>query len=388
MHHLLTESLRFESEIIALRRDLHRHPEPGKKEFLTSARIEKELTALGIDVKRIAGTAVVGTLKGALPGKCVALRADMDALPVQEKADVPHASETPGMMHACGHDMHVAALIGAARLLTAHKAELHGTVKFFFQPDEEDDGGAQPMIDEGCMEGVDAVFGAHVAPELPAGQISLRSGKTYAASNPFDIVIRGRSAHGAEPHLSVDALVTASAVVLNLQTLISRNISPLEPAVLTIGSLHAGTVRNVIADEARLSGTIRCFGTETRNLLVRRMTEIAESTAAALGATAEINAQWGYSGVINDPAMTDLARASAAKLVGAENVVEMPEPSLATEDFGAFLEHAPGSYWHIGVGRPDQENAPLHSPYFDPDESALAVAAAVHAQIALDFLNT
>lgn len=387
MSRLLNESACIQDELIQIRRSLHRHPETGRNELLTRDLIEKRLRGVGIQTRRIAGTGLVGTLIGALPGRCIALRADMDALPVQERTDLPYASEVPGVMHACGHDMHVAALLGAAKLLASHKDELRGSVRFFFQPDEEGDGGAQRMIDEGCMVGVDAVFGAHVAPELPAGTVSVRYGKAYAASNPFDIIIRGRSAHGAEPHLGADAIVAASTVVTALQTLVSRTIPPLEPAVLTIGSFHAGTVRNVIADEARISGTIRCFGENMRQHFVKRVTELVHSVCTAMGVDTEIDIQWGYAGIINDDSMTALVQASASKLLGEASVQISPEASLSTEDFGAFLEHAPGSYWHLGVGRTGIENAPLHNPMFDPDESALSIAAALHAQIALDFLG-
>lgn len=228
MNSLLTEAAAIEHELIALRRDIHRHPELGRTEHVTSARILAELDALGIETRRAADTGVMGILKGAHPGKCVALRADIDALPIQEASCVPFASEIPGIMHACGHDMHTAALLGAARLLVSHQSELHGSVKFLFQPDEEGDGGAQRMVDDGCMENVDAIFGMHVCPELPAGTIAIHPGKAYAASNPFDLIIRGKSSHGAEPYLGVDAIAAASAIVGALQTIVSRNVSPLD----------------------------------------------------------------------------------------------------------------------------------------------------------------
>lgn len=387
MSALLTNARLIEEDLIALRREFHRSPEPGGSEYATAARVEQELQALGIEVRRVADTGVVGILTGAHPGRCVALRADMDALPITEQTQLPFASQNAGTMHACGHDMHTAALIGAAKLLAAQRDSLCGTVKFFFQPDEEGDGGAQRMIDAGCMEGVDAVFGAHVEPELPVGTVGVRYGSAYAASNPFDIVVRGRSSHGAEPHLGVDAIVAASAIVGNLQTLVSRNLSPVDSAVVSIGSFHAGTARNIIADEARLSGIIRCFGHEMRTSFAQSLTGLVESTAAALGASAEITIHWGYAGIINDHDMTALVQNSANALLGSEKVIVQQHPTLTTEDFGAFLEHAPGSYWHIGVGRPGGNDAPLHSPFFNPDESVIALAAALHAKIALDFLN-
>ena len=385
MFPLLDEAARLQPELIALRRDLHRHPELGRAETRTAQRVEAELHAAGVSPLRVADTGVVGTLQGALPGRCVALRADMDALPVQEDTGLPFSSENAGVMHACGHDLHTAALIGAARILAAHRDQLRGSVKFFFQPDEEGNGGAQRMINDGCMEQVDAVFGAHVAPELPAGTVAVCPGAAYAASNPFDIVVRGRGAHGAEPNLGADAIAAGSAIVTAIQSLVSREISPLDSAVVTIGSFHAGTARNILAGEARLSGILRCFGQPMRERLTRRLTTMVEGIAAAMGVTAEVAIQWGYAGVVNDPQMAELVRTSALRLLGSSNV-SAAQPSLTTEDFGAFLAHAPGCYWHIGVGRPEENSAPLHSPKFNPDESAIGLTAALHAQIALDFL--
>ena len=384
---LLNEAAALEPYLIALRRDLHRHPELGRHEFQTAQRVERELRALELETRRIAGTGVIGFLRGKSDGPCIALRADMDALPIQERYDSDFSSECPGVMHACGHDMHTAALIGAAGLLARHRSELRGSVKFLFQPDEEGDGGAQRMVDEGCMAGVSAVFGAHVAPELPVGQVAIHAGSAYAASNPFDIVIRGQSAHGAEPHLGADAIVAASAMVSALQTLVSRAISPLDSAVVTVGSFHAGTARNIIADEARLSGIIRCFGQERRRMLSERLTALVNGIAAAHGVCAELKIEWGYDGVINDFTMTERLRGCAISMLGRSAVVDETFPTLTTEDFGAFLTAAPGSYWHLGVGFPGLENPPLHNPEFRPDESALHIAAALHAGLVLDFLK-
>lgn len=383
----LAEAAAIESDLIALRREIHRHPELGRQETRTAQLVERELNRLGIATRRVADTGVEGTLTGGLPGPMVALRADMDALPIQEQSDVCYASEVPGVMHACGHDLHTAALLGAARLLAEHRNELFGSVRFLFQPDEEGDGGAARMINDGCMEGVSAVFGAHVAPEFPCGTVGVRFGKAYAASNPFDIVIRGRSSHGAEPHLGSDAIIAAGALVGAIQTLVSREVSPLDSAVISIGSLHAGAARNIIADEAKLSGIIRCFGPDMRRQLADRLTAMTHAVAAAHGVEAEIRIQWGYSGIINNDEMTAHVQRSAVALLGEKNVIAEPSPSLTTEDFGEFLSCAPGTFWHIGVGRIGQENAPLHNPLFNPDEGALKIAAALHAQSAFNYLN-
>lgn len=383
----LAEASAIESALIALRREIHRHPELGRHEKMTAQLVEREFAKLDIPFRRAADTGVVGELTGALPGPTVALRADMDALPIQELSGLSCASEIPGVMHACGHDLHTAALLGAARLLAAHRDELRGTVRFLFQPDEEGDGGAKRMIDDGCIDGVSAVFGAHVMPELPCGTVGVRFGKAYAASNPFDITLRGQSSHGAEPHLGADTIVAAGALVGAIQTLVSRELSPLDSAVISIGSLHAGTARNIIADEAKLSGIIRCFGPEMRKHLTDRLTAMTHAVAAAHGVEAEVAIQWGYSGIINDDAMTARVQSSAASALGSDCVVVEPSPSLTTEDFGEFLFCAPGTFWHIGVGRPGQENAPLHNPRFNPDEGALKTAAALHAQTVMDYLN-
>ena len=238
------------------------------------------------------------------------------------------------------------------------------------------------------MDGVSAVFGTHVTPEFPCGKAGFRFGKAYAASNPFDITLRGKSSHGAEPHLGTDTIIAASALVSAIQTLVSRATSPLDSAVISIGSLRAGTARNIIADEAKLSGIIRCFGPEMRKALTDQLTVMTRAIAAAHNCEAEIKIQWGYSGVINDDIMTAHAQKSAILLLGAENVITEGSPSLTTEDFGEFLSCAPGTFWHIGVGRLNEVNPPLHNPNFNPDESALKIAAALHAQIVWDYLNS
>lgn len=388
MADLLAEAAALEGELIALRRDLHSCPELSGREYATSARVLEELGKLGIEARQTAETGVVGVLRGAFPGKCVALRADLDALPIQETTNLEFQSKNPGVMHACGHDMHAAALIGAAKLLSARRNELRGSVKFFFQPDEEENGGAQRMIDEGCMDGVDAIFAAHTDPELPAGTVGIKSGAAYAASNPFDIIVRGRSCHGAQPHLGCDAIVAASAMVGALQTVISRRLSPRDCAVVTIGRFHSGAARNIVADEARLSGIIRCFGDQMRRRLADEITTLVEGVAASYGVEVQVEIQWGYAGVMNDAAMTDCLRRSAVKLLGEGRITDSIFPTLTTEDFGAFQACAPGSYWHFGVGRHGESNAPLHNPGFNPDEAALKYAAALHAQTVLDYLNT
>ncbi|MBQ8087515.1 MAG: amidohydrolase [Clostridia bacterium] len=382
MKQLLTDARAMLPEMIEIRRDIHMHPELGRKEKRTQALVIRALEALGLQPRVVADTGVMADIVGGQSGKNIALRADMDALPLDERTGCAFASQTPGAMHACGHDLHTTALLGAAKLICARRDMLRGTVRLLFQPDEEMDGGAQRMIDEGCMEGIDYVYGAHVAPELPAGNVAVCSGKAYAASNPFDIRVFGSGAHGAEPHLGTDALTTACAIVMELQTLVSRELDPLNPAVITIGALTSGTARNILAQGAELHGICRSYGQETRAFLSRRIGEIAEHIALAHGARAETSVQWGYAGIINNPDATYAIEQTARALLG-EGCVSAYPPTLTTEDFGAFLNHASGSFWHLGVGRTGADNPPLHSPFFNPDENALAIAAAMHAAIAL-----
>ncbi len=364
--------------LLQLRRALHRRPEHGNREFQTSAYLCRTLEEIGLQPKRLLDTAVVAELRGSLPGPIVALRADMDALPIQEKTGLPFASEIPGMMHACGHDLHMAALLGAARLLSSHREALRGTVRFFFQPDEELDGGAQRMIEAGCMEGVSMVFGAHVRPELPAGQVGIRYGDSYAASNPFTITIRGRSAHGAEPQNGADAIVAGAQIVTAMQTLVSRRMTPTSPAVITVGTFQAGSQCNILAGEAVLKGILRTFGEENREKLTRAMTDLVAGIAAAMDVEAQVDFTWGYPGVVNDPDATALVQRTAEALLGPERVTVLDRPVMTTEDFGYYLQKAPGCFYHIGVNSP----APLHSDRFCPDEGALPVAAALHSRVA------
>ena len=359
-----------------LRRELHRQPEPGNEEFQTAACLCRVLTELKLEPKRLLQTAVTAELRGGKPGPTVVLRADMDALPIREETGLPFTSETPGMMHACGHDMHMAALLGAARLLTEHRSELRGTVRFLFQPDEEQDGGAKRMIEAGCMDGADLVFGAHVRSELPAGQVGIRYGVAYAASNPFKITLTGRSAHGAEPQNGADAIVAGAQIVTALQTLVSRRVPPTESAVVTVRAFHAGNRGNILAGEAVLEGILRTFGEESRRKLTGALTGMVQGIAAAMGVEARVEITWGYPGVVNDQGATALVQRAAEKLLGPQRVTVLSEPVMTTEDFGFFLHRAPGCYYHIGVGSP----APLHSCRFNPDEGALPVAAALHAQ--------
>lgn len=365
-------------ELTALRREFHRHPELGNQEFGTADRIEACLMAWGIPCRRLLDTAVVGELRGGQPGGVVALRADMDALPVREDTNAPFASQTPGVMHACGHDFHMAAVLGAAKLLAAHREELPGTVKFFFQPDEEGSGGAQRMIEAGCMDDptVGAVFGAHVCPDLPAGTVGVRFGKFYAASDTFTLTLMGKSSHGAEPEKGKDALAAAAELALALRALPGR--FPGERSVLSIGTFQAGSAINVIADRATLSGILRTLGPDTRGAMKKLLRETVETVAARWDVRAELTLRESYPGVVNTDRETEVVLRTAKNLLGPDRVVELDEPTMTTEDFGYFTQAAAGSFYHIGVGG----EASLHNSCFLPKDDLLVTAAALHAAVA------
>ena len=378
----LTRAQAIAPELAELRHALHRCPELGNREFKTAGRIEAELAALGIPSRRLTDTAVVGTLVGGLPGKTAALRADMDALPLTEATGAGFASENPGVMHACGHDVHMTAALGAARLLAARREALAGAVVFLFQPDEEGRGGAERMIAAGALAGVDAVFGAHVSPQLPLGDVGVRYGKFYAASDTFRIVVHGVSAHAAEREKGVDALGAAADLATRLIAL--PESMPGERAVLTVGTLCAGTAENALADRAELSGILRTLGPEARSALKRRFRETVDAALAAWGATAEVELRESYPGVVNDDGMTALVERAARDLLGDAHVHVIDEPTMTTEDFGYFLMRRPGSYYHVGAGCP----LPLHSTGFLPDDAAAVIAAAAHAAVIEVFLKS
>ncbi len=378
----LTRADAIAGELAELRHAFHRYPELGNREHQTAARIETYLRGLGIPTARMLDTAVVGTLAGGLPGKTVALRADMDALPLTEATGADFASENPGCMHACGHDVHMTAALGAARLLAARRESLRGTVVFLFQPDEEGRGGAERMIAAGALEGVDAVFGAHVSPELPLGHVGVRYGKFYAASDTFKIIVHGKGAHAAEREKGIDALGAAADMATRLIAL-PKALAPGETGVLTVGTLHAGTAENALADRAELTGILRTLGPEARADLKRRFREAANAALDDWGATAEIELRESYPGVVNDDAMTALAERAARGLLGDGRVRVIDRPTMTTEDFGYFLMERPGSFYHIGVGG----DLPLHNPSFLPDDRAAAIAATVHCAVIEAFLG-
>lgn len=388
MRDIITRAHAVADEALALRRTIHRRPELGNAEHETAALIVSTLKALGWEVARPVGTSVMATLEGAQPGRTVALRADMDALRIREETGLPFKSEIPGVMHACGHDFHTAALLGAAMVLAGYRQAMKGRVRLLFQPDEEGSGGAARMIAAGCMEGVDAVFGAHVDPDLPAGTAGFKYGKMYAASDVFKVTVRGEGCHGASPEAGVDAIAVAAQAVTALQQIVSRRMAPTDAAVITVGSFHAGAQANVVADCAELEGIMRTLGPDTRKRVRALFNETVGGVCAAMGARTEIDIRESYPGVVNDDGMVDFAKDTAARLLGGAHVVTLDTPTMATEDFGYFTQAVPGAFYKIGVGNPDVGAVwPIHSPKFVADEAAMPNLIALHAGIALGFLE-
>ena len=390
---LLQEAKALSDYMIAIRRDIHAHPELGRQEKRTQALVLRELEQMGIECTPIADTGVLGLLRGGKEGKTIGLRADMDALPIQEDTGLPFASENAGVMHACGHDAHTASLLGAAKLMAAHREELQGNVKFFFQPNEEGDGGAQRMVDAGCLENptVDAVFGGHSSTAKMPGEYGLKFDKCYAASNTFKVIVKGKGCHGAYPGSGLDPIVVASQIVVGLQTLTSRRIYATDSAIVTVGSFHAGTAGNIIPESVELKGTIRTLGPKMRADMCRWFTELVEGTAKAMGAEAIVELQESHPGVVNEEQFSNLVYESMIKLVGRENIRIAREPNMGTEDFGAFMKRdlsVPGCFCSFGFGDGGVDcKYPAHSPFHRINEDGLAYAAALFAQVCFDYLN-
>jgi hippurate hydrolase len=371
--------------LIEIRRHLHQYPELANREVKTAAYICHQLTGLGIHYRAgVGGTGIVATLNDSVdddrPG--VALRADMDALPLQEETGLPFASRHPGVMHACGHDGHVAILLGAAALLKNQEKELPGRVVLLFQPAEEGGGGAQTMISEGCLKGVGLIFGGHLDRHFRVGQIAVQAGVICASTDSFRIEVRGRGGHAAKPHETVDAIIAAAQLVNIVQTLISREIDPVRPAVISIGQIQGGTAANVIADRVTLTGTIRTTDPRTRTQLFEGMERMVRQTGQLYRAAIDISFSEGYPPIVNDPAAADLARQAALATVGAGQVPGLDYPSLGGEDFSFFLDRVPGCFVRFGGQRQDLPEAAAHSSRFDFDEGALPVGAEYMARVA------
>ena len=369
--------------MINLRETIHMYPEDGFSEFTTSKIIIEELEKLGIKVqKNVAKTGVVGLIEGKYPGKTVLLRADMDALKIQEQADVEYKSKIDGMMHACGHDGHVAGLLGAAMILNELKDNLHGNVKLVFQPAEERDGGALPMIEEGVLENpkVDAAFAAHLWGYL-------KEGPMMASPDIFNIKVIGKGGHGAVPQESIDPIVITCQIVNSLQTIVSRKINPLDPVVITCGRIQGGDCHNVIPNEVELEGTIRTFNEETRNWVPKVMEDLIRGITTSQGAAYEFKYEPKYPALINDKYMTSFAKESLKKVVGEENVFDLKEPNMGGEDFAYFAQKVPSAFIFVGIANNKSEPVIHHNPYFKWDSKNVGILAQSLSQIAIDYLK-
>lgn len=370
-------------DMVAWRRHLHAHPELSFEEHETSrfvARVLKDLD--GLVVEPCAGTSLVARLRGRGRGRTIAIRADMDALPLEEENDVPYRSQTPGVMHACGHDGHVAMLLGAVRVLAARRDRLHGEIRFFFQHAEEKfPGGADAMIAAGAMDGVDAVVGAHLWSHIDAGKIAVTYGPMMAAPDTFRITVEGRGGHAAAPHQTVDSLAVAAQIVVNLQHLVARETDPMTSFVVSVCSLHAGRTHNVIAGTATLEGTVRSYDLTQRECAARRIVEIAEGVAAAHRARVSVDYQRGYRPVVNHEGVTRLVDRTARELFGRE-AIDYSQRNMGGEDFSAYQAKAPGAFYYVGCRNAARGIAhPHHHPRFDLDEAALAQGAVLHCAV-------
>lgn len=361
------------SDLVALRHDLHAHPQLGYKETYASAMVRRELDAAGVEYEKdIAQTGVVGRLGDG--GGAIGLRADMDALPIDEQTMLPYASQHPGCMHACGHDGHTTILIGAARVLSELRDQLPRPVRFVFQPAEEIGAGAKRMIEGGALKDVSTMFGLHGVPMLPVGVMASRSGPLMAAPADFTIEVRGRGGHGAMPHLCHDPIVAAAQIVTALQTIITRDRDPVDPAVISVGSLHAGEAPNVIPDTATIRGTYRFITPATGVLLRSRMNEVAAQIAAAHRCTAHATFDQGYPVLVNDPGVCAYAMSIARRTLGEKAVIDLPVPVMPGEDFAFYGQHVPSFFAFIGVRPHDRQDYPgLHSSQYDFTDAAIPV---------------
>lgn len=373
-------SAALQAKMVRIRRELHQHPEKSWQEEQTAERITAELSALGLVPRRVAKTGVLVDIPGQQTQPLIALRADMDALPISEETGLSFASQHPGLMHACAHDGHSAMALGAAALLVADPPPL--SVRILFQPAEEVAEGARALVAAGALDGVAQIFGGHIDRHYPAGTIAVQAGAMNASTDMFFISVRGRDGHGARPHEALDAVVVGSLLVTALQTIVSREIDPAHPSVITVGSFHAGTAANVIAGQAELSGTIRSQHPDVRSHLHSSLRRIASAIGMLHGAQIEARIVEGTPVLLNQPEMAAMAREAAARVCGSEHVVEMRSVNMGGEDFAVYLERVRGAYVRFGGRAEGREGFPAHSSRFDFDESALGFGAAYLAQVA------
>ncbi len=389
---ILHQARKLKPELIKLRRAIHAFPELGFEEYKTSALIAKNLKALGLQVHTgVAKTGVVGILNKSQKQPVIALRADMDALPVTEKTRMPFASKNKGVMHACGHDAHVTCVLGAAMILSKMKDKLGGCVKFIFQPNEESAGGAELMIKQGVLKNpcVDVIIGMHTHPELLTGKLGIKYGTAMASVDRFTLTVIGKGSHGAYPHKGIDAILVASDIVIALQALISRQINPVEPAVITIGTIEGGSNFNVLADRVVMTGTVRSINKKLHARLPIMIRKVVRGVAQSHGATVQLDYKViGYP-LVNDTRITNMVKRSASRIIGRKNVVEITEPSMGGDDFASYLSHVPGSFVYLGVRNQLKKTIyPWHHSRFTIDENALVFGIAVLAGIVRDYLSS
>ncbi|MCM8711329.1 amidohydrolase [Clostridium sp. SYSU_GA19001] len=377
------------AELIKWRRDFHLNPELGFEEYETAKKIKSFLESEGIEYTEVSGTGICAVIRGN-GEKTIGLRADIDALPLEDKKVCEYSSKIKGRMHACGHDAHTTILLGAAKILNSIKDELKGNIKLFFEPAEETVGGARFMIKEGILENpkVDCIIGLHVDEGIKTGTIGVKRGVVNAASNPFSITIRGKGGHGAHPDTTIDPIVIASQVVLCLQTIVSREIPPTDPAVITIGSIHGGTAQNIIPEEVTISGIIRTMKSEHRVYVKKRLREVVEGISASMRGSCEINIEESYPCLYNNDDILDLVESSAETIIGRENIKQLESPSMGVESFAYFSMERPSAFYFLGVRNEEKGIIhPAHSSLFDIDEDALPVGVAIQCKAAYDYLS-
>ena len=376
----------FGEKIVALRREIHREPELGFDTVKTAAKVLAALDGLPLEIQTgVAENGVVATLEGEGDGPTVGLRADMDALPIYEETGLPFASETDGKMHACGHDGHTSMLVGAVHALSGMRHRLNGTLRFFFQPAEEGEGGGKVMVDAGVADDVDSIFALHLWPGLPFGRAATKAGPIMAAADAFEMTVRGAGGHGAMPHLTADAIAMAAQIVTALQTVVSREVDPVEPAVLTVGEIGAGTAYNIIPETARLGGTVRTLNEHLRRKMPERMEHLARGVAQGMRGDVEFDYEFSYPVTVNDEDAARRALGVAGDLLGEENAIELTNPSMGAEDFAYFLEKIPGAFIWLGVG---EDVSGLHTPTFAFDEEILSLGSALLTALALESLSS
>lgn len=384
------EIKRIEDEIIEWRRDIHRHPELGFEEERTSDLVSEKLKEWGYEVEKMAGTGLAANLKNEFSGKTIAIRADMDALPIEEKTEVDYKSQNPGKMHACGHDAHTAIALGTAKIISLFNDKINGNVKFIFQPAEEGPGGAKPMIEEGVLENprVDKIIGLHNRTNIPVGQFGVGYEAIMASTDKFSIKVKGTGAHGAHPDEGVDPIVVASHLIIALQELVSRETEPTDPLVITTGSIHGGTVFNVIPDEVELMGTVRTLNADLRNNISKRIEEVIEGITTTFRADYELDYQYGYPVTNNDREVTKMMEEVISEMLGKENIYYLEKPSMGGEDFAYYLQEVPGSFVYLGTKNPEKGIIhPGHSPKFNIDEDILTIGVEYFIRAIIKYLN-